>query len=255
MGGTFDPVHVGHLRVAEEAVELLQLDTLVFVPVACPPHKAGERILAFEHRWRMLELAIQDNPCFGLSDVERRLPGKSYTVNTLRKLREEADEGLDLHFLVGLDAFLEMDTWWHYRELFQLASLVVLRRPGYLEEQIGAFLKLKVSSLYSRCVTGPCFVHPTWLPVRHLENTPLGISSTQIRRLASDRRSLRYLVPPEVRSYIEREELYSLRYDDAVLPGPDPCRRMEAGEYAPKERVCGIGRDEGKRETGNRDDE
>ena len=131
MGGTFDPVHTGHLRIAEEAREKLGLDRVLFLPAADPPHKPGGSILAFEHRWRMLELATQGNPRFRLSDLESRLPGKSYSVNSLKKLSEEYGGKAELFFLVGLDAFVEVDTWWRFRELFELARMVVLRRPGF----------------------------------------------------------------------------------------------------------------------------
>jgi nicotinate-nucleotide adenylyltransferase len=210
MGGTFDPVHLGHLRAAEEAVEMLRLDTLLFVPAAAPPHKVGKSILPFEHRWRMLELAVKGHPCFELSDIENRLPGKSYTVVTLRKLREEIASLGDLYFLVGMDAFLEMNTWWHFKELFELAHMAVLRRPGYHEEEIGAFLNQNISSLYSRSSADGPFQHPYLCSVYCLENTHMGISSTRIRRLAANGGSIRYLVLSEVMSYINDKKLYQL---------------------------------------------
>lgn len=211
MGGTFDPVHMGHLRVAEEAIEMLTLDNFLFIPAAYPPHKPGRQILAFEHRFRMLELAIQGHPCFQLSDIERKLPGKSYTAVTLRKLQEDARQDIELFFLIGLDAFWEIDTWWHYKELFQLAHIVVLKRPGYSEEQVGEFLCRRVSSRYRMCNDTSCFRHPDLLSVYYLNNTRLGISSTQIRELVAQERSIRYLVPSEVMIYIEEGKFYRLK--------------------------------------------
>lgn len=210
MGGTFDPVHLGHLRTAQEAIEMLNLDSLLFIPAAFPPHKPGRQIVAFEHRYRMLELAIQDNPCFQLSDIERKLPGKSYTAITLQKLQEEARGETEFFFLVGLDAFREIDTWWHFRDLFQLARMVILKRPGYSEEDVGEFLSRCVSPDFCMCNDGSCFVHPDLLPVYYLDNTRIGISSTQIRLLVAQGRSIRYLVPPDVVGYIQKEKLYQL---------------------------------------------
>ncbi len=217
MGGTFDPIHIGHLRVAEEAVEMLRLDALTFVPAAMPPHKLDRNTLSFEHRWRMLSLAVEGRSIFHLSDVENRLPGKSYTVVTLRKMRKELPPGSALFFLVGLDAFLELDTWWRFEELFKLASMVVLRRPGYHGEDLGRFLKETISPLYSYDSELACFKHPELLPVYYLKNTRLGVSSTRIRRLVAERRSIRYLVPDNVLRYIEENGLY--RAEAAVACG------------------------------------
>ncbi len=210
MGGTFDPVHIGHLRAAEETVEALNLDALFFMPAADPPHKTGKKIQPFKHRWRMLQLSLEGHPRFHISDLERRLPGKSYSVITLRKLREEVLPGAELFFLVGLDAFLELDTWWHYKELFQLAHIVALRRPGYSGTEIAGFLKRKISDLYTLNAETAQFDHPQLYPVHYLHNTHLEISSTRIRHLVKEGRSIRYLVLPEVMSYIMTKKLYHL---------------------------------------------
>lgn len=210
MGGTFDPVHLGHLRTAEEAVEFLDLEALYFIPSASPPHKPGRKILPFEHRWRMLELAVKDHPKFRYSDIEHDLPGKSYTVVTLQKLHEMWRHSAELYFLVGLDAFLELDSWWHYRELFELAHICVLRRPEYREEDVAGFLRTKVSSTYYWDDNERLYRHSSYLPVHPLRNSHLGISSTRIRRLVSEGRSIRYLVLPEVMRYIATKQLYSV---------------------------------------------
>jgi nicotinate-nucleotide adenylyltransferase len=208
MGGSFDPVHMGHLRVAEEAVEYLGLDQILFVPAAVPPHKPDKQVLPMEHRWEMLKMAIRGNPRFSLSDVEMDMPGKSYTVKTLGKLHEAGSPGLELYFLVGLDAFLELDTWWHYEELFGLAHMVALHRPGYAEAEVADFLADKVSPLYRKDEQVNLYRHPSLLSVHYLKNTRLEISSTFIRQLVARGRSIRYLVPDEVMRYIEREILY-----------------------------------------------
>jgi len=210
IGGTFDPVHLGHLRTAEEALEELGLDRVIFIPAADPPHKPGCTVLAFEHRWKMLELSIAGNPHFGLSDLERRLPGKSYTVNSLRKLNEEFP-GAKLFFLVGMDAFLEINTWFLFSELFRLAEIVVLRRPGHGEGDVEDFLARKVSGDYVRDPSSGVFTHPEMCPVHYLRNTLLDISSTGIRKLVALGRSIRYLVPREVMNYIDGLGFYAIR--------------------------------------------
>lgn len=221
IGGTFDPVHFGHLRTAEEALEELRLDRVLFVPAADPPHKPGRQVLAFEHRWRMLELSIAGNPHFGLSDLERRLPGKSYTVNSLRKLNDEFP-GAKLFFLVGLDAFLEINTWFLFTELFRLAEIVILRRPGFREADVEDFLAREISGDYVRDPAGGVFRHPEMCPVHYLRNTQLDISSTKIRQIAAQRQSIRYLVPSEVLNYIYESDFYALG-DNGLPPARNGC--------------------------------
>lgn len=208
MGGTFDPVHLGHLRLAEEVVEALGLDLVLFVPAAVPPHKQGKWILDFEDRWRMLKAATDSHPRFEVSDIEQQLAGKSYTVVTLKRLSEVYRNEVRLFFILGMDAFLELDTWWHFRELFNLARMVVLRRPGTNDAAMDAFLKQKVSSEYAFRHDQAAFIHPELLPVHRLSNTCLDISSTRIRQLVSEGKSIRYLVLPEVMQYIHANGLY-----------------------------------------------
>jgi len=210
MGGTFDPVHLGHLRAAEEAVDILGLDQMLFVPAGSPPHKPGRQILSFEHRRCMLELAIRGNTRFRISDIERGVPGKSYSVNSLRKLRDEFQD-VEIFFLVGLDAFLEMDTWFEYREIFRMANIVVLRRPGCGEDDVGDFLTGKVSEHYENYSGTGVFSHPELCSVYYLRNRQFDISSTEIRELAATGMSLRYLVPEGVFRYIAEECLYTDR--------------------------------------------
>jgi nicotinate-nucleotide adenylyltransferase len=210
MGGTFDPIHLGHLRVAEEAVEALELDVMLFIPAAVPPHKLGKRILDFEHRWRMLKAATDNHPRFEVSDIEQQLSGKSYTVVTLKQLSEIYRNEVRLFFILGMDAFFELDTWWHFKELFSLARMVVLRRPGSNEAEMARFLREKVSSHYAYRPDEASFVHPELLPVHSLNNTWLDISSTRIRQIVSEGKSIRYLVLPEVMQYIHANGLYRL---------------------------------------------
>ncbi|MGC9196467.1 MAG: nicotinate-nucleotide adenylyltransferase [Syntrophobacteraceae bacterium] len=207
LGGTFDPVHLGHLRAAEEAMEILGLDAVDFVPAALPPHKTEKNILPFENRRHMLQLAILANPRFRLSDMELRIPGKSYTVNTLRRFRK-SNPGAELFFLVGCDAFFEMNTWYDFSQIFSLASIVVLCRAECSLDQILSFAAANVSGLYEADYEKGQIRHPELCTIYKLLNTRLDISSTRIRELAAQGRSLRYLVPDKVWGYIEENGLY-----------------------------------------------
>lgn len=181
-GGTFDPPHVGHLMVASEAFESLELDRLLFVPSAVPPHKRGRVRASPERRLEMVRLSIAGDPRFGVEDLELRREGASYTVDTLRILRER-DPDCELIFLVGIDQVQEFHTWKEPDEIARLASLAVLSRGG---EQIGEI----------------------GLPLLRVEVTRIDLSSTEIRQRIRDGRSIRYLVADPVREMILREGLY-----------------------------------------------
>jgi nicotinate-nucleotide adenylyltransferase len=228
LGGTFDPVHLGHLRAAQETLDLLGLDEMLFVPVAVPPHKPGNTIASFQARRQMLQLAVGGNPRFRVSDIERRMPGKSYTVNTLEQLHRE-NPGAELFFLVGGDAFFEIDTWYRFMEIFRLAAIVVLRRPdcGENEKEIFDFVTRKVSDLYSIDPESREIRHPALLSVYNLRNTRMDISSTRIRELAARGRSVRYLVPDGVLGYIDGNELYR----KAEGPAANDCSRNDNAAY------------------------
>lgn len=218
LGGTFNPVHLGHLRLAQESIEQLQLDRCLWVPAWVPPHKPHITIVSYEHRRRMLELATANNPRFRVSDLERRLSGKSFTVTTLRRLHEELASPTTIHFLLGLDAFLEIHSWWHYREIFELANLAIFRRPGYDRRTIAEQLHRRVSPRYQWDPELGQFSHPSLRPVSPLKSTFLDISSSVIRNMLAAGKSARYLVPDSVLSYITEERLYT----DAANAQPSP---------------------------------
>ena len=208
MGGTFNPVHLGHLRAAEEVAESLQLKQLIFIPAAKPPHKSAVGLVSFDHRYRMLELAVSGNPLFVLSDLEHQRPGKSYSVETLTQLSGEygGDEGL--YFVLGLDAFLELPTWKSYRELFNLCHFIVVARPGFTPESLGEMLKTEIDDSYFFDPEVQGYVHPNLYVVYYREITLLDISSSDIRNLLASSRSVRYLLPDKVEHYIRQQGLY-----------------------------------------------
>jgi len=201
-GGTFDPIHFGHLRAAEEVAEVLSLEKVIFVLSAFPPHKRGEELLPAGDRWEMLRRALKGNPLFEPSDVEIRRGGKSYTVETLSYYRERFKEE-EIFFILGADAFLEMHTWKEYKRFPLFCSLAVISRPGF--EPQGA--KVTEEMGFKKGKEGE-YLHPSGGRLLFLSTTPIGISSTEIRKRVREGRSIRYLLPPEVERYIRDRELY-----------------------------------------------
>lgn len=187
-GGTFNPVHIGHLIFAETARQKLMLDKVIFVPAKIPPHKDDGEIIAAEKRYRMVKLAVTGNPCFSVSAVEIRRTGKSYSIDTLRYFRGKYGKNSRLFFLVGSDFLPEMNTWKEINRLLKMADFFVAKRPG--------------------CPVGR-------LPggIRRLAMNEVNISSTKIRHLIAKEKSIRYLVPEPVREYIEKYNLYRKKVD------------------------------------------
>ena len=207
-GGTFNPIHYGHLRTAEEVTEALGLTRLWFIPAALPPHKTGPQIPPFETRLEMTRLAVGRHPRITVSDIEGRRPGKSYSVETLRQVRQEYGPEWELYFILGLDSILEITTWKDYAELFYLCHFAVLDRPGYDRSQLEAVLRREVDPQFQPLTDAAGFQHPGGAKVYFLATTLMDISATRIRSLVGERRSIRYLLPERVRRYIIKNKLY-----------------------------------------------
>lgn len=207
-GGTFNPIHFGHLRAAEEVCEALSLSRLWFIPAAQPPHKPPGELTSFEVRLAMTRLAVAGHPLMEVSDIEGRRPGKSYSVETLRLLRKEFGPDWDLYFILGLDAMLEIPTWKDYAQIFHLCDFVVLDRPGYERARLEETLTKGIQPPFQVMPGGRGFRHPSGHQVLWQQTTLIDISATAIRRLAHQGRSLRYLLPEAVRSYIISTSLY-----------------------------------------------
>ncbi len=205
-GGTFDPIHLGHMRSAEEVREALALDQVIFIPAARPPHKGTGRVSPYRHRLMMTTMATNPVPGFGCSDVETRIPGPSYSVKTLRQLREDLPE-VELYFIVGSDAFLEIKKWWRYWELTSLANLTVITREEGFDRLAGV---IKENFTDHRSVTGQqtSFHCPGQGDIILERVTRLEISSTIIRNRVAEGRSIRFLVPDPVMRYMEENQLY-----------------------------------------------
>jgi nicotinate-nucleotide adenylyltransferase len=207
-GGTFNPIHYGHLRSGEEVVEALSLDRLWFIPAGAPPHKPVPEITPFEVRLEMTRLAVASNPRAEVSDVEGRRPGKSYSIETIRLLRRELGPAWDLYFILGLDAILEIPTWKDFRDLFSLCHFVVLDRPGYDRRQLEEVLVKEVNPHFQPLAEGGGYQHPSGYRVLLVSTSLMDISATLIRSLVRAGRSIRYLLPEAVREYIINNKLY-----------------------------------------------
>lgn len=186
LGGSFDPVHNGHLAIAQLACEYFKLDTVLFVPASIPPHKSDTVRGAASDRLAMLELAIGKNPSFEAWDIELRRPGKSYTVDTIELLQERYPDR-EPHFIIGSDNLKEIPTWHRYRRMLSLMTLCVTHRPGHsmqIPPQLGS----------ARIRTFPS---PEW-----------ALSSSQVRGLLKRGHCCRYLLPDKVLDYIKNQALY-----------------------------------------------
>jgi nicotinate-nucleotide adenylyltransferase len=207
LGGTFDPIHLGHLRVAEEITEKLNLERLFLIPSAVPPHKETKPVTPFEHRLAMTQLAARESHKFKALDLEGRRHGFSYSVETLKELQQTFGPDPVLYFIIGMDAFLEIKTWKEHERLFYYAHFVVITRPGSPSRELGPFLSSLDIGFTSSNEKGT-FLHPSGNKVLCEETTHMDISSTQIRERIVKGKSIRFLVLESVRSYIHEKELY-----------------------------------------------
>ncbi len=193
LGGTFDPIHFGHLVLAEKAREAFRLQKVIFVPAAVPPHKIGEVSTSAENRLKMTELAIAENPYFQVSAVELERDGPSYTVDTVRQLKH-LYPGMEPALILGFDSLLELHSWKDYQAILGEAKIITALRPGY------PILKDKAD--------WPAFLHPYRERILFLEAPLLDISSTWLRVELMYEHSIRYLVPDRVREFIHLNHIY-----------------------------------------------
>ena len=214
LGGTFNPVHSGHLRIAEEVREALSLDKVIFIPCYDPPHKNEADIASADARMQMLELAVSDNPFFETSDMELKRGGKSYSIETLTRLREEYGDSDELLFIIGMDSYAEVGIWKSYASLFEIADFVVVRRPSVSDqrEEVSPLELLPVDIRDEFCYDSQknIAVHRSGRRTYFLETTMLDISSTGLRDCLLKGKSVKYLVPFVVEQFIKEKGLYKL---------------------------------------------
>ena len=200
LGGTFDPIHYGHLFIAEEARARFQLDTVAFIPNGQPPHKNGATVTPARHRFAMTQKAVAGNSHFICSPLEIQRPGLSYTVDTLTALKEMYPDA-ELFYITGVDAIAQILTWKRHEEVIRMATFLAATRPGF------DLLSLKDS------------LPPEYLSsVLLIGSTYLGISSTDIRDRIRQNLPSRYLTPDSVLKYIYKNHLYHAGGADAVTP-------------------------------------
>ena len=211
LGGTFDPVHCAHLRLAEELADGIGLSKIRFIPTGAPPHRGTPRVIGV-HRMEMVRLAIAGNPRFEADDREIRRQGVCYTFDTLNEIRAELGDR-PLCLLMGSDAFSALTTWHRWEELFDLAHIVIAHRPGFSLQQLQSSLPGPLRKIYLQRLAASTRIlrRDSAGTIYAREITALDIAATQIRGLLAGGGSARYLVPDAVLDYIETHRLYKER--------------------------------------------
>jgi nicotinate-nucleotide adenylyltransferase len=182
LGGTFNPIHVGHLILAEEAREMLNLDRVIFVPACLPPHKNGAEIAPAKARFEMIKAAIKGNKFFSVSDVEIKRTGRSYTIDTITELKAQFSND-ELYFIIGSDLLTYLDDWKDLGQIIKMVKFIAATRPGYPLEKIPSYIQT--------------------LAIRAID-----VSAFEVRSCVKQEKSFRYLVPEAVFNYINKKGLY-----------------------------------------------
>ena len=206
-GGTFDPIHWGHLRSAEEVREAFRLDRILFIPASNPPHKKRLPTTTAQQRLAMVGLAIAENPAFAVSTVELARPGKSYSIDTLRHFARRGPRD-SLYFILGLDAFRDIGLWKNFQEIFPLCHLIVTSRPGCGNSLGPGDIPVAARKLFCYDRKKKAYRHKSGKHLYFLKLTDIAISASEIRARVRRGKSIRYSVPLEVEEYIKRKRLY-----------------------------------------------
>lgn len=207
LGGTFNPIHFGHLHIAEEVLSACGLDQVWFIPTCQPPHKTLAEDVTFEQRLAMVDVAIAGDGRFRSSDLEGRRGGKSYSVTTLELLRSEYPDH-EFYFIMGLDSFREIGLWKCYERLFELAHIVVTARPGFSGDPRG-LLPVAIVDRFCYDADAEKLRHDAGFTVIFVSHTSRDISSTGVRQAVASGDSIDGLVPTAVVDYIGRHRLYA----------------------------------------------
>jgi len=207
-GGTFDPIHWGHLRSAEEVSEAFGLDRVFFIPAAIPPHKRGQTTTPARDRLQMVRLAVANNPRFAVSTVEISRPGISYSIDTLRHFAGTLRKGDQLFFIIGLDAFREIGSWKDFAAIFPLCNFIVTSRPGRKERDPLRGAGVAVKRLFCYDSKRKNYRHRSGKRIFYIELTDIAISASEVRGLVGKGKSIRYLVPAAVATHINKRGLY-----------------------------------------------
>ena len=214
-GGTFNPIHHGHCQVALDVLQRFDLDCIYFIPSARPPHKPKGRLATSAQRLEMVQLALEQYPGLKACDVEIRRGGSSYTIDTARHFKALQPAGGQLFFMLGVDAFLEIETWKDFAQLFDLVAFIVMSRPGQglpalkaLGQAVAGHARAHLSREYCPAGDGDALIHPSKRPIYWATVTAVDIASSQIRRMIREGTTVRPWLAPAVADYIEERGLY-----------------------------------------------
>ncbi|UCD77424.1 MAG: nicotinate (nicotinamide) nucleotide adenylyltransferase [Desulfobacterales bacterium] len=214
-GGTFNPVHFGHLRAALEVKEGFELDEVILIPAALPPHKLPGEVADAADRLHMLNLALENTSGLNISDVELKRSGPSYTIDTVQHFKRTLPAESRIYLIMGLDAFLEIDTWKSYEALLRQVPFIIINRPragsgadGSRWKILEDYLTSEISTDYAFSESEDVFRAKNRQPVYVYEVTALDISSTKVRKLVKEGRSIGYLVPQKVAEFINSKGIY-----------------------------------------------
>ena len=209
-GGSFNPVHLGHLRAAEEIRELLSLDKVIFIPTSVHPLKQSSNIPDGKKRFQMLKLAIRDNPDFEVSEVELKREGPSYTIDTL-KYYSNRYKNNQFYFIIGNENLASIDRWKQYEDLFRYSNFAVIKRPGVKSGKGNSPLPLKLKRTFKlkksqKDIT--IYEHKSSKKLIFLNIRGIRISSTRVRKLIREKKSVKYFIPNNLNTYILKNNLY-----------------------------------------------
>jgi nicotinate-nucleotide adenylyltransferase len=207
-GGTFDPIHSGHMQAAKAAAQRLHLNKVLFVPTGCPPHKTGNGLTDYHHRYAMVALACGEDSRFVPSALESPdlHPGPHYSVDTVRRARRMLKPGDNLYFLIGIDALIDLPHWKQFRQLLDLTDFIVVSRPGFDSREIERALPRELLDQRPRRNSRQIRLrHSTLYILPHVE---VPVASTDLRETIRQKQSITGMVPPMVEQYILKEGLY-----------------------------------------------
>ncbi len=204
LGGTFDPVHFGHLQLAEVVLKRCDLDEIIFIPAANPPHKNSQKIAEFQHRANMVGMALAGKNGLRMSRIEADLPAPSYTIDTLTFLLRKYNKNAEFYFILGEDAFLEIDSWKSYQKLLALINFIVSGRSGYSPEYFESF-----AQSLGYVINGNIWSDPSGeREIIFLPASTDDISSSIVRKIIRENKLLQGYIPEEVINYIKKNNLY-----------------------------------------------
>ena len=210
-GGSFNPVHIGHLRAAEEIKELLKLDKIIYIPTSVHPLKKSRNIPDGKKRYQMLKLAVSGNPDFEVSDIELKRKGPSYTIDTLKYFSKRYKRK-EFYFILGTENLSNIDEWKHYHELFQYSNFAVMKRPGVKFIKGKSIFPSPLRRMFKFIESTDsieAYEHKSSKKLIFVNIRGIRISSTRVRKLIKDKKSIRYFVPNNLNTYILKNKLYT----------------------------------------------